>query len=188
MSVDEYLEGERLSDIKNELIDGQIFAMADASINHNRICSNVIAEFVNHLKNSTCEPFAADMKVKVGENLYYPDVIVDCNDNDENEYYRTSPIIIVEVLSKTTYKIDKTLKKREYINLPSLQEYVLIEQDVAAIEVLRKRANWFPEHYFLGDEITFESINLTLPVEDVYDRVKNENVQDFIKQKSPLKI
>ena len=84
ISVDDYLEGELNSEVKHELINGDVYAMAGASGNHERICGNMYAEFRNHLKNSTCEPFGSDMKVKVDSNFFYPDVIVDC-DFDESE-------------------------------------------------------------------------------------------------------
>jgi len=71
-----------------------------------------------------------------------------------------------------------------YINIPSLQEYVLIQQDFVDIQVIRRNEGWLPKHYFLGDDITFESIALTLPVEDIYHRVKNEDMLDFLQEKS----
>lgn len=68
-----------------------------------------------------------------------------------------------------------------YINIPSLQEYVLIEQDYVDIQVIHRSEAWLPKYYFLGDQITFESINLTLPVETIYYRVKNEDMLEFLR-------
>jgi Uma2 family endonuclease len=177
ITVAEYLEGERLSDIKYELIDGQVYAMAGASINHERNSSNINRIFGNHLEGDSCESLGSDMKVKVGENFYYPDVQVVCNEDEESEYYRIMPIIIVEVLSKTTDKFDKTFKKQEYIKIPSLQEYVLIEQDNVKVIVHRKKTGWVPIHYSLGDAITFEAIDLTVAIEEIYARVQNEDMR-----------
>ena len=101
LSESEYLEGERISDVKHELIDGQAYAMAGASRNHDRITKNIAREFGIHLKNSPCEPFGQDMMIKAGANIYYPDVFVDCNVDESEAYLATSPIIIVEVLSKS---------------------------------------------------------------------------------------
>ena len=96
------------------------------------------------------------MKVKVGSNFFYPDVMVVCDDNAENDYYTESPVIIVEVLSKSTRRLDETTKLMSYINIPSVQEYVLIEQDIVDIQVIRRSEGWLPKHYFLGDEVIFE--------------------------------
>lgn len=185
VTEDNYLQGELISEIKHELIDGCVYAMAGASANHERIAGNVYRKFGNHLEGSPCEPFGSDIKVKVGSNFFYPDVSVDCHFDESQPYYVESPIIIVEVLSKATRKIDETVKLLSYINIPSLQEYVLIEQDYVDIQVIRRHESWLPRHYFLGDEITFESINLTLPVEEIYARVHNEEMLEFLSTRVP---
>ncbi|NQY82150.1 MAG: Uma2 family endonuclease [Alphaproteobacteria bacterium] len=185
ISTEDYLNGELTSKIKHELIDGYIYAMAGTSKNHERISVNISREFGIHLKNSPCEPFGSDMKVKVDSNFFYPDVMVVCDDKTDNEYYTESPVIIVEVLSKSTRKTDETTKRINYLNIPSLQEYVLIEQDFVDIEVARKSEDWKSTHYFLSDEIKFESIDLTLSVEEIYYRVQNDDVIAFLQNKEP---
>jgi Uma2 family endonuclease len=184
ISVEDYLKGELTSDIKHELIDGCVYAMAGASANHERISVNILSEFRNHLKNSPCEPFGSDMKLRINANFFYPDVMVDCLFDNSTPYFTQTPIIIVEVLSKSTRKKDTTLKLLSYINIPSLKEYVLIEQNFVDIEVLRRSEGWLPKHYFLGDEITFESIGLTLSVEDIYHRVQNDDMAEFLTNKA----
>ncbi len=179
-TVDDYLKWELSSAVKHELIDGYVYAMAGASANHERISVNVLAEFRNHLKNSPCEPFGSDMKLKVNANFFYPDVMVDCTFDNSTPYFTQTPIIIVEVLSKSTRKTDTTLKFISYINIPSLKEYVLIEQDIVDIQVFRRSEGWLPKHYFLGDDITFEAIGLTLPVADIYQRVQNDDMVEFL--------
>ena len=87
------------------------------------------------------------------------------------------------MLSKSTRRIDETSKRFAYINIPSLQEYVLIEQDIVDIEVIRRSEGWISKHYYLGDEVTFESIDLSLSVEEIYQRVNNEDMLEFLAQK-----
>ena len=84
------------------------------------------------------------------------------------------------MLSKSTRQTDEKLKRALYTQIPTLQEYVLVEQDMARIEVQRRRNNWVIEKYFLGDTITFESIDLTLTVEEIYDRVQNEDMVEWL--------
>ena len=180
ISQEEYLAGELVSDIKHELIDGRVYAMAGASKNHQRICANVAAEFRQHLKGGPCEAFSSDIKVNVGSNFYYPDVLVVCDDDDSEPYYTQTPVIIVEVLSPSTSREDRTSKRLAYINIPTLEEYVLIEQDFVSVEVLRKSADWQGKHYVLGDTITFESIHLSLSVEALYERVKNPDMVEWL--------
>jgi len=180
ISTEEYLQGELTSEVKHELIDGRAYAMAGAHANHDRISGNIYAEFRHHLKTLPCEPFGSDMKVKAGLNFFYPDVSIDCDDEKSQSYFIENPIIIVEVLSKSTRKIDQTIKRRAYLNLPGLQEYVLIEQDFVDLEVVRRSEGWQSKHYYLGDEVTFESIELTLPVAEIYHRVQNEDMLEFL--------
>jgi Uma2 family endonuclease len=178
ISEQEYLEGELLSDVKHEFIDGFVYAMAGASADHGRIAGNLFAAFLRHLqeRKSPCEPFLADMKVKAGQKFFYPDALVSC-EQEENEYYRNAPLLIVEVVSQSTRKKDNTIKRLSYQNIHSLEEYVLIEQDFVDVEVCRRTNCWRPEHYYLGDAVHFASIDLTLPVEDIYTRVMNDDMR-----------
>ena len=183
ISEEDYLKDEEISDVKHEYFDGEIFAMSGGSVNHQRLTINISSEFSNHLKGTQCEAFSSDMKVRAdkGKKYFYPDVVVSCNDDDGNTHFSESPRIIVEVLSNSTRKFDKNLKRQIYQSIPSLEEYVLIEQDRVEIEVCRKSQNWQPVCYFIDDDITFESIGLTLPVLEIYERVDNQEMQNFLK-------
>lgn len=182
----EYLEAESVSEIKHEYFDGEIFAMSGAKANHQRITMNVGGEFRNHLKGSPCEAFSSDMKVRAdnGNKYFYPDVVVCCNQEGDSDFTQ-SPRLIVEVLSDSTRKFDKDLKRKIYQTIPSLEEYVLIEQDHVEIEISRKSQNWQSSYYFLGDEVRFESMDLTLPILEIYARVENKELQAFfVKQET----
>jgi Uma2 family endonuclease len=178
-SEEDYLASEEVSDIKREYIDGQVYAMAGAGYNHNCVSANMLRELGNHLKGTPCATFMADIKVKLGRDYVYPDVLVDCSTMRGDDLFATAPVIIVEVLSRSTRKTDMTTKLIRYINLPSLQEYVLIEADIALVQVMRRSKGWMPEYFFLGDNVYFESIDLSLPVEAIYDRVDNADMNEF---------
>jgi Uma2 family endonuclease len=182
ISETDYLAGELISQIKHEYIEGEVYAMAGASRNHERIAINLLTQLIPYLRNRPCEPFSSDMKVKAAGNFFYPDISIVCNDEQGDDYYTEAPIILVEVLSKSTRRLDKTIKLQAYKTLKTLQEYVLIEQDYIEIEICRRSANWFPARYYLGDEITFESIGLTLSVAEIYQRVENEEMRDYLQQ------
>ena len=181
ITEEEYLAGEELSEIKHEFIDGEVHSMSGASKNHERISGNVFARLHAHLQNSSCEPFSSDVKVKVDNNFFYPDAMVVCDDQTDHDYYTETPTIIVEVLSKSTRRHDETIKRLAYQSISTLQEYILIEQDFVDVEVCRRKDGWQSTHYFLGGEFTLNSIGLTIKVEDLYQRVKNEDVSDYLK-------
>ena len=184
LSVAEYLEGELISTVRHELIGGYVYAMSGGSKNHERLCSKINAEFSRHLEHSRCEPFGPNMKIKIGDNFFYPDAMVVCHDNSDNNFYTETPTIIVEVLSPSTRHRDQTFKRDQYLSIPSLQEYVLIEQDVVNIEVIRRNDHWRSSHYFMGDQITLDSIDLSVSVETIYQRVQNADVINYLTQQT----
>lgn len=182
ISEAEYLSGEILADTRHEYIDGAVFAMAGASRNHQRLVGNLLAALNQYLANSPCEPFANDLKIKADRCFFYPDLVVVCDDDEGDDYFTEKPRLIIEVLSKTTRRLDKTTKLAAYKTLPSLLEYVLIEQDHVEVELFRRSQNWCAEHYFLGDSVNLESIDLTVNVTDLYHRVDNEDMRDHLQQ------
>jgi Uma2 family endonuclease len=177
LTIDKYLELEQTSEIRHEYVDGEVFAMAGASEEHNLIVTNLIALLRPHLRGTPCRTFASDMKVKVkvqkADIFYYPDVLVTCDPNDNEKYFKTSPKLIVEVLSNSTKTIDKREKRLNYQNIKSLQEYVLIYQDEIKVEVYRKdnQGNWLMQILGKDDELHLDSIDLTLTMAEVYEDV-----------------
>jgi Uma2 family endonuclease len=156
--------------------------MAGASVNHNQITANILTNLKIQLKGSNCRPFSSDLLVKTGNERYrYPDVVVVCNNQFLDDYSTNSPVFIVEVLSKATRQADRQSKRLEYLQLASLQEYMLIEQDSVEVEVFRRSQGWQPSYYYWGDTIELESIKVMISVEDIYELVANEDVERFLK-------
>lgn len=149
---------------KFELIDGEIVAMAGASFHHNLITSNLTALIRPHLKNSGCFVLSGDWKVQVEDNFYYPDVVVDCNPQTNQ------PKLIIEILSESTRSIDLSIKLEDYKKIPSLQEYLVIEQNARFIVAYRRKDQWKGEIYQNG-HIYLESIDLTVAMEEIYQEV-----------------
>lgn len=170
MTAKEYLELERDSPVKLEFVDGVVYAMAGASKRHNVIALDLRGLLRGKL-SPPCMPYALDVKVYVHtaatERYYYPDVVVTCSELDNDAYIVRLPVLIVEVMSDSTKDFDRGEKFTGYRSLPSLQEYLLVDQDLAQIELLRKRTSWQPEQYGRADEISLESIKLQLPMREL---------------------
>lgn len=100
LTVEEYLELERASPVKHEYVAGYIYAMSDASNAHNIISGNVYMALRQHLRGTPCRAFMADVKARIeaADRFYYPDVMVSCEQGGDS-YYRTEPVLIIEVLS-----------------------------------------------------------------------------------------
>ena len=179
ISIEDYLAAEGGQSIRHEYVDGAVYAMAGASMNHNRITSNLVRLLGNHLVEQPCEVFSSDMLLQTSTTRYcYPDVMVSCQTQAENELLLASPLLLIEVMSHSTRKTDKEIKRLEYLQIPSLMEYVLIEQDFVEIDVLCRSQHWQPSYYYLGDEVVFESIELSLPVLEIYQRVVNRDMEE----------
>lgn len=176
ISVEDYLEGEKISPIKHEYVDGEVYAMFGSSDNHNRIVRNFVVTLTNHLRDSPCEPFFGDIKVQATKKVYYyPDVLISCEETPENPYYRNAPILIIEVVSPSTEHIDRREKLLFYQQMPSVQEYVIVDQKQMKVEVHRRQNDGRCITYFFDetdDEIEFQSVGLTLPITDIYRRVR----------------
>ena len=185
ISEQDYLEGEKVREMKHEYFDGEIFAIAGASRRHQRLTTNTLVAIANHLKDTPCEAFSSDMKVRAdnGKKYFYPDVLVSCTKSDGDSHFEESPHLIIEVLSNSTRKFDQTLKRLVYQNFPSLEEYVLIEQDRVEIQVFRRAQSWQSAYYSIDDDITFTSIDLTLPVLELYQLVENDDMREFMAKK-----
>jgi Uma2 family endonuclease len=181
LTESEYLRGELTAEIKHELINGEAYAMAGASADHNRISGNLYAELKAGLKGRECEPFISDMKVSAEGDFYYPDVMVVCDKHEnDSDYVKYAPVLVVEVLSQSTRMFDHSIKQKKYLNIASLEYYVLIEQDFCEVSVLSRSAGFIPKYYYLGDEITFSAINVTVAVNDIYERVENDDKKRYL--------
>jgi Uma2 family endonuclease len=178
-SVADYIEAEKTSKVRHEYVGGDLYAMAGASEEHNFISGNIFAALRAHLKGKPCKVFIHDMKAHVFANLtlfYYPDVMVVCDPEDEDRYYKTRPRIIVEVVSESTRGTDEREKLITFIQLPSLEEYVLVEQDKMQVTVHRRSANWLPEVLIEADALLkLASIDFSMPLREVYEGVFPKN-------------
>lgn len=167
----DYLTHYADSDERYELINGQIYAMTGSTGQHNILIGNLQTAFNIHLKGKPCIPFTESIKVNVGDNFYYPDVVIDCGFDEDNPLFVGEPTLIIEVLSNSTRHKDLTQKFTDYQKIPTLQEYVIVEQDRMQIDIFRRNDDWQGTRYQSGDKVTFESIGLTLPIEEIYYRV-----------------
>ncbi|HBE16740.1 MAG TPA: hypothetical protein DEG17_04480 [Cyanobacteria bacterium UBA11149] len=182
ISPEDYLEGEKISPIKHEYIQGEIYAMAGASKAHGIITLNLATRLKNHLRGSGCIPYTTDVKVQIeaGNVYYYPDVTVTCDERDRaslNEDFIRYPRLVVEVLSPKTAAFDRGNKFADYRTLESLEEYVLISQERISVECFRRNAEgrWELYVYSNGDEIHLASIDFRCPIAALYEDVLGIN-------------
>jgi len=176
-SVDDYLEGEKISQFRHEFIDGEVYMMAGASDRHYRICLNLTKKLDTLLDGSDCDVFMTEIKLKVNEaTFYYPDIFVACDQNPTSPYYREEPTLIIEVASPSTRQIDRREKLRAYQQILGVIEYIVIEQSKMHIELHRRQPNGNWITYFYNDndqdvDIEFQSVGLKTNLGEIYRRV-----------------
>lgn len=139
ISEEDYLASEELSPVKREYVDGQVFAMAGATDAHNVITLNVAVHLHSHLRGSACRAYVNDMKARIQaiNTYYYPDVMVSCGPRNPQAVFTETPVLIVEVISRSTETTDRREKLANYRKIPTLREYVLIGQRKRLVEVYR---------------------------------------------------
>jgi Uma2 family endonuclease len=174
-SLEEYLEGEKTGTIRHEFVDGQIYAMTGGSTNHNQITLNLAAKLHAHLAEGPCRVFASDMKVVTPQEIsYYPDVMVCCDSTDRESHLRRRPCLLIEVVSPHTERTDHYEKRLAYRQIPSLQEYVIVAQDKALIDIFRQAdESWSRETLSQLDEsLRFDSVQFVLRLDEVYKNIE----------------
>lgn len=175
----EYLAQERIAVSKSEFFDGEVFAMSGGSLGHSLIATNLAAEFHRALKDSLCVPFNSDLRLKIQATglLTYPDLSVICGPAsfvDENEDTVTNPTLLAEVLSDSTESYDRGVKFRNYVQIPTLRDYLLVSQREPRIEQFSRQPDgrwvW---HEALGLEATLAvpSLEVEIALAEVYAKV-----------------
>ncbi len=171
----DYLANERAATTRHEYVAGEVFAMAGATKRHGTLALNAAITLRQHLRGRPCGVWMADMKVRVRADAayYYPDVVVTCDASDLGpeapKDYLEAPTLVVEVLSESTEPVDRREKWLSYRRLPSLTEYVLIDQERAWVEVFRRTpAGWTQDIYEAGETVRLESVDLTLAMAELY--------------------
>jgi Uma2 family endonuclease len=178
VSVEDYLERELISPIKHEYMGGVIHAMAGARNVHNDIAGNVFAALHTRLRGKPCRPYNSDTKVRIHLpthiRFYYPDALVTCRPNRPTESFQDDPAVVIEVLSRSTRRLDQGEKKDAYLTIPRLSVYVLVEQETAAAVVFRRTANGFVREVYQGLDavLPLSEIGVELPLADMYEAVE----------------
>ena len=180
MSVEEYLRTEPDSLVKREYVGGLVYVVdngegmrgqAGSSRAHARIIFRILRQLEPAAEAKGCRAFASEIKLKIeGRNsYYYPDVMVACGPETDDEYSETSPCLLVEVLSKGTAHTDRHAKYGVYTSLPSLQTYLIVEQTERRVYAYsREGEEWVLTEYEGQGEIPLACLGIRLSLDEVY--------------------
>ncbi|TAE57888.1 MAG: Uma2 family endonuclease [Nostocales cyanobacterium] len=183
---EEYLELENQSENKHEYLNGEIFEMTGGTTNHNKLALKIAAKLLAILEEQGYEIYIGDVKLWIeASNRYtYPDVMVVKDKaiyQGKNQTIITNPLVIIEVLSKSTANYDQGDKFDAYRRIPSFQEYILISQNEYYIKqfVKNEQGKWVLSDYRGESEILkLESVGFEISLKQLYQYVDFTLVED----------
>jgi Uma2 family endonuclease len=173
---EEYLQLEQTSEFKNEYRDGEIVPMAGGTTNHNEIALNFCTNFKFTMRGKNYKIYMGDVKLWIPRHrIYtYPDVMIIQGEpiyEGNGTTTVTNPLLIVEVLSKSTENHDRTNKFRFYRSIPTLKEYIMIDQYEFIVEQFTKNddGQWVLTEYESEDAVlSLQKIEFQIPFSEIY--------------------
>ena len=176
ITEEEYLAGEQQANERHDYVDGQVYAMAGASKQHNRIARNFITNLSVAADGSGCEIYFSDIKVRSEsyKSYYYPDIVLSCEDDNENDFYLENPCLIVEITSASTMRKDYLEKALSYQSIDSLKAYLIVSQDKPQVDMLLRSSvgTWNLQQFnSLDDVLELPCLDTTLTLEAVYSGI-----------------
>jgi phenylacetic acid degradation protein len=178
-SIEDYLNLEKDSNFRHEYYKGEIFAMGGTRPEHNRIVSNLMIYLGPKVRKKSCDIFGSDQRVYVPANslFTYPDLVIFCGQPTfyDDNMSLTNPAVIVEVLSPSTGDYDRKAKFGLYQELPTLQEYIVIDPQPWLVEHWQKheKEGWVLQKYDQPtDHFLIRMINVKVTLEEVYRNIR----------------
>ena len=171
LTPEDYLEGEKIAEVRHEFVDGFVYAMSGTTEAHSDIALNLTVWLGSRLPEG-CRLFNGSVKLMTrptdDASYYYPDLFVSCGPRDPKGYVRRDATLVVEILSPSTERTDRGEKFQAYTAMSSVTDYMLVSQDGACVEVFRRQHGWKREIYAMGDVIALDAIQHPLPVAEIY--------------------
>jgi Uma2 family endonuclease len=178
ISPEDYLAGEINSPVKHEYWNGRLYAMTGGTNNHALITCNLSTALNVALRGSNCRAYSPDAKIRIRQNLrdtrfYYPDVSVICKSNPGEQQFQDAPVLVAEILSKSTRRQDDGEKREGYQSIPTLQHYLLVEQYRPEIVHFGRVGDEFTPELIAGLDAILElkSLGITIKLADVFEGV-----------------
>lgn len=173
MTLDEFLAWEERQELRYEFDGFGPVAMTGGTFEHDRISLNLAASLVPRLRGKPCRPCGSNLKIKVMGRIRYPDAYVACSPPVRGSTVTDDPVVIFEVLSRGTARVDRVEKNREYRATPSVTHYVMIEQESIAVTVLERRGEeWLHILLVEGESLCFPGIGVEIPLAELYEGIE----------------
>ncbi|HET9984508.1 MAG TPA: Uma2 family endonuclease [Longimicrobiales bacterium] len=177
LTVREYLRREESAELRHEYVAGELFAMTGATVRHNRIAGNIFAHLWSVARGGPCRVQMSDVKLRAAEDaIYYPDVMVVCDEPPESPVMERAPCLVVEVTSPSTMAVDRREKLLAYTRMPSVRAYLIVDQARRHVERHWRDADasWRREEITGAGRVAVPCPELQLSLEEIYEGVELE--------------
>ena len=173
MSAEEYLRTEEKSPFKREYVGGFVYPLhgqSGVSQEHSKIATNIVIALGREAQHAGCRLHASDMRLYIDArgSYYYPDVMLACQPNPPDKYFETDPCFLVEVLSKSTAGNDRVGKYGMYTAIPTLQTYLIVEQDERRVYLYTRQDGKWPMQELMDGSVPVNCLNMELTLDDIY--------------------
>lgn len=186
MTMPEFLEWESRQDFRYEFDGFQPVAMTGGTRAHATIQRNLAVSLSGRLRGKPCNFLGSDLKIEAAGRIRYPDGLVVCSPGPNTSTVVTDPIAVFEILSESTSSTDRIEKHAEYRATPSIQRYVILEQDRIAATVFARAGGDWVGHFFLdGAILAMPEIGIDVPLAEFYDGLVFDEL-DEAKDGAPL--
>ena len=173
MTLAEFLEWEERQALRYEFDGVAAIAMTGGTRAHADIQRNLAIAIGGRLRGKPCRFYGSDLKIKTADDhVRYPDGFVTCTGGENASTMVLDPVVIFEVLSPSTAASDRIVKAREYQATPSVQRYVMLEQDrMGATVYARSGAGWTFEILVVDSTLVLPEIGIELPLAELYEGI-----------------
>jgi Uma2 family endonuclease len=169
-SLAEFLAWEARQELRDEFDGFQVHAMVGGTAAHSTIQQNLATALTNRLRGTPCRSHGSDLKIEVAGSIRYPDAFVVCTPVDPRATVVTDPVVIFEILSDSTARIDDVDRNAEYRATPSVQRYVMLEQDSQAATVFAREGDRWIGTLLTGEAtLAMPELGMKLLLAELYE-------------------
>lgn len=170
MSLTEFLAWEARQEVKYEFDGFAPVAMVGVTVAHSAIQINLLTALRNRLRGKPCRVHDSELKIQVVGRIRYPDAFVTCTPRGNAETVVTDPVVIFEIVSNESDHRDRITKNDEYRRTPSVQRYVMLQQDEpAGMMFAREGARWVGTLLTVDAILTMPEIGIEVPVAEFFE-------------------
>src|SRR5487761_2348230 len=170
MTIEEFLAWEEGQELRWEFDGFAPVAMTGGTAGHSAIQRNLTIALGVRLRGKPCQAYTSDLKIRVAGSIRYPDGFVVCSPVPRNATIVNDPVVVFEVLSPSTASVDQFVKNQEYRDTPSIQRYVMLEQDFVGALVFARAGDDWVGHVLGADAVlAMPEIGIDVPLADLYE-------------------